>query len=103
MSTINEGSSATMVVAFLDADGVAAVPTSVRYRVDCLTTGAEVTAWTSITAASSVSVPLLPTENVMQSESNASETRRVTVEASYSATDKIVGYDEFTLANSMGL
>jgi hypothetical protein len=103
MATITEGSSADFTVAFLDADGLAAVPTAVRYRIDCMTTGAQVKDWTSLSPASSVTVPLTPTENVMQSESNARETRRVTVEASYAVADKIVDFEEFTLSNSMGL
>jgi hypothetical protein len=103
MSTVNEGSSADFVVSFRDADGDLAVPTAVRYRIDCMTTGAQIKDWTSLSAASSVTVPMTPTENVMQSESNSRETRRVTIEASYAAADKIVDFEEFTLANSMGL
>ena len=103
MATITEGSSADFAVTFKDADGLEVAPTAVRFRIDCMTTGVQIADWASLTPASTVTVPLLPTQNVMQSESNARETRRVTVEASYALADKIVGSEEFTLTNSMGL
>jgi hypothetical protein len=100
---VNEGSSASFTVAFLDADGVATVPNAVRYRIDCMTTGAEIAAWASLTPGTTVSVPLTAALNVMQSEANTRETRRVTVEASYSSDGKLVDFEDFTLANSMGV
>jgi len=100
---VNEGSSAAFTVAFLDEDGVATTPTAVRYRIDCLTTGAEIAAWASLTPGTTVSVPLTAALNLMQAETNERETRRVTVEASYSSDGKLVDYEDFTLANSKGL
>ena len=55
-NTVTEGSSAAFTVAFLDESGVATLPTAVRYRIDCMTTGAEILTWTSLSAATSVSV-----------------------------------------------
>jgi len=101
--TVTEGSSASYTVAFFDAAGVAATPQSIRYRIDCATTGAEITAWTAISAASSITLPLTPTENQMQAESNTRETRRVTVEITHGASDKLVDSQDYTLTNSMGL
>jgi hypothetical protein len=100
---VTEGSSAAFTVAFLDEAGVATLPTAVRYRIDCLTTGAEILTWTSLSAATSVSVPLTAALNLMQAETNARETRRVTVEASYASSGKLVDSEDFVLENSLGL
>ena len=100
---VNEGSSASFTVAFLDEDGASTTPTAVRYRIDCVTTGAEIVTWTSLTPGATVSVPLTAAAHVMQAETNTRESRRVTVEASYSSDGKLVDYEDYTLQNSLGL
>lgn len=100
---VNEGSTAPLVVAFLDSAGAAAVPTAVRYRVDDLTNDAEIVAWTSVTPGSSVTISIAPAVNAMGAETNKKETRRVTIEASYGAADAIVDFEDYTLVNMRGL
>lgn len=59
--------------------GVAATPTNVKYRIDCLTTGAEIADWTSVSAASSVSISITATHNAIQNDSNQREVKQLTV------------------------
>lgn len=85
--TLIEGDAGdTLAVSFWteDADGnrVAAVPTTVEYRVDCLTTGGEVRDWTAVTpAAQAVTIILTADDTAILNDDNLSEHRRVTVTA----------------------
>lgn len=60
--------------------GVASTPSSVRYRVDCLTSHRNVINWTSVSAASSVTIDVGGPYNAIIDENNDYETRQITVE-----------------------
>lgn len=85
MQSINEKSSGYLEVALFDRAGAPAVPSSVTYRIDCLTSGDLVRTWTAATPAAVVQITLTPTDNAMRRESSATEKRRVTLVASYGA------------------
>jgi hypothetical protein len=59
----------------------ASTPSSIRYRVDCLTSKRQVINWTSVSAASSVSITIPGTSNGTIDSSNDLEQRQITVEA----------------------
>lgn len=98
-TTVNEGSGAFLTVTFKDKAGAQAAPTSARYRIDCVTTGEEVADWTAMTAAAQVELAITSAQNAMRSEANANELRRVTVEGTYGAGDKVTGEYEYNVAN----
>jgi hypothetical protein len=103
-TTVKEGCSAWLQVTLKDKTGALAIPTATRYRIDCMTTGAIIKDWTVGPASSAFELALSATDNVMQSENNAQEQRRVTVEASYgSAADKATDEFDFTLVNLSGV
>jgi len=77
---VREGSGFTATARFVSGK-TATAPTTVKYRVDCLTTNKTLTDWTSASAAASVSISITPTENAIQDESNAYETKQLTVAA----------------------
>ena len=87
LSTINEGSTGYLTIAFKDNAGVAVVPTTAQYRVDCITTGVALRALTSLTPASSIQVILTATDTAIQQQTNVQELKRVTVLANYGGTD----------------
>lgn len=100
MQTINERTSAWLTVAFKDKAGALAVPTSVSYRIDCLTTGIVMKADTSVAAASSVEIALSATVNAINTQTNVREQRRVTVTAQYGDnTDQIVAEFDYFVRN----
>lgn len=51
-----EGSTATLAIVWKDEDGEAVTPSSVEYRIDCLTTGQEVRAKTSATPGADIAI-----------------------------------------------
>lgn len=63
------------------ASAAAETPTSLKYRIDCLTTGKQIADWTTLTAASSASISVTGTHNAIQDDANDSEVRQLTVMA----------------------
>lgn len=75
---VKEGSSFTATAYFRNgATGEA--PTTAKYRVDCLTTGKELTGWTSLSVAASINITVTATENAIQDQSSRVERKQLTV------------------------
>jgi hypothetical protein len=99
----NEGQSATVTIVFRDDDGVATTPGTLRYRIDCLTTGRMVRDWTTLTPASSVDIPITPADNAIKSSRNATERKQLVVQTEYGTDDQAVEYVEWTVKNLQGV
>lgn len=84
---INEKTASWLALSFYDKDDAPVVPVSLSYRIDCLTTGAEIVADTVIAAAASVEVKFSSTVNSLQNQTNPYERREVTVTATHGADD----------------
>lgn len=95
MHTVNENNTAYLTVDFRDKRNRLAAPTAVTYRIDCLTTGAPVKAWTAIDPAASVEIIISAVENAILG-ANEREQRRVTVVAAYGSGNEDQATDEFT-------
>ena len=77
-----EGSAFTATADFRTrSTAAAATPTTIHYRVDCLTTGVELADWTSVSAASNVSISITGTHNAIQNDCNRYETKQLTIMA----------------------
>lgn len=83
---IKEKSTAYLVTSFRDKHRRLAAPTSVQYRIDCLTTRRNVRVWTSIEPAAQVEIKLTPEDNAIFG-SGERERRLVTVVAAYEGSD----------------
>lgn len=106
---VNEGSSFTLKVDFLDKTGAPATPSSITYRVDDVTglsesaVGVRVRADTSVATASSVEITLDSVDTAVLDASKTFETRRVTVKASYGASDTLNDQFFFYVRNLGGV
>jgi len=100
---VTEGSSANIVVDFLDANGVAAVPSAVTYRIDCVTTGQIVRADTALTPAASITVAVVPADTQILSSANSVEEKRLTVKATFGAGDNFNGEFVYYVKNLVGV
>ena len=56
-------------------------PTTVQYRVDCLSTGYPVLDWTSVGSGTSVTIPVTASDNLILDDTNQREQRVLTVMA----------------------
>ena len=75
-----EGSSFSLPVYLRDrATASAVTPTTIHWRLDCLTTGRELEGATIVTPASSFTIALTGSHNAIRNDSNEQETKQVTV------------------------
>ncbi len=77
---VNEKTSFSATSYYRNGDA-AGSSTTAEYRVDCLTSGQELTDWTSLTPAASIAIAITPTENRIVDTWNLSERKQLTVSA----------------------
>lgn len=96
---VNEGSAFTATANFRTRSTAAAsTPTTVRYRVDDPCYG-EILAWTSASAASSVTITVSSAANEIQDESNTRESRLLTFEADAGLSTQVRGTVAYDVQN----
>lgn len=79
---VKEGSAFTATAYMRDrATAAASTPMSIKYRVDCLTTGQALTDWTTVTAAATATIAITSTHNAIQG--SGTERKQLTVAANY--------------------
>jgi hypothetical protein len=78
-------------------------PTNVQYRLDCLTTGAQILDWTSVVTGETVSITVTPTQNAIQHSGNRNERKQLTVAADYGLSTQFVESIDWEITNLQGL
>ena len=81
---VNESSALTVTAKVWDDSTevwTAQVPTTLHYRIDCLSSGYAITDWTSITADDVSSIAITATENAIQNDWNETERKQLTLKA----------------------
>lgn len=99
MDTVNEGSTAYLVAAFLNRNGVAEAPDTISYSVRDLYSGTELRANTAVTPAATVEIELTPTDNRILAKSYAREMRVVKVIATFGVGDTITSVHRYWVRN----
>jgi hypothetical protein len=87
VTSTQEGSSFN-AIAYFRLAGTASASTTAKYRVDCLTTGKELTDWTTLTPAVSISIALTATHNAIQRQTNTWERKQLIVASDPDAADQ---------------
>lgn len=104
LTTVNEESTSWLDIVFTDADGVAACPTDITYRIDCLTTNTTIATWTAFTPASSIiEIEVTSDQNAIQTATNDYEKRAVTIKATYGTGDQTTEAHEYQVKNLYGV
>lgn len=99
LDIVNQDSTAYLTVTPKNKSGVAEAPDSMSYRIDCLTSAKQILDDTALVAASSVEITLTPTDNAIQAEANAYETKIVTVTCTYGASDGVKSQYHYKVRN----
>ena len=97
--SVNEESTAFLTVSFYDKNDELTTPTTVSYRVDCLTNNSELRDWTGIAPASQVEITLDSNDNTIIDQWNFEEIRLVTIEAYYGVADKLTTTYKYLVRN----
>ena len=86
---VNEGTSFEVETTFYGPDGSVVSPSSVDYRIDCVTTGGPIRDWTAISPGGTVTIPIEKDENAILDSSNQVEEKLLTIRAAYGAGKQI--------------
>lgn len=81
IGSVNENSRYPLTWRLFDGDNNPIVPATLRYRIDCESTGRELQGWTDITPAPVTSLVVPSTVNAIQNRANSAELKTLTVEA----------------------
>jgi hypothetical protein len=100
---INEGSRLPLTTRFVDSTGGAIIPVTLRYKLDCKTTGRELLGWTIATPTSSLVYTIPASLNVLQNQGNAFELKTFTVEANYGTDDQFTSAYTYQVQNLQAL
>jgi hypothetical protein len=101
--TVNEKSTAYLTVECLDKNGAAAAPSALSYQIHDVASGEEVRAPTALGAAAEVEITLTPADNTLVNTSRDRETRRVTISATYGASDQVHDVYEYDVKNLVAI
>jgi len=100
----NEGSAFIATAYFrLRSTAAAATPTNVRYRIDNLSTRTELAGWTTVSAASNISIAITATHNAIQNNASKTERLQLTVAADHDLATQHRETKEWTITNLYGM
>lgn len=81
---VNEASVAYLKMSFLNKEKVLAAPAAITYAVQCMTTGTQIIAETSVASpADTVEITIPSSANAIINQANRYELRRVTVRTAF--------------------
>lgn len=101
---IKEKSQLVIGATFRDRATAANVtPTNIKYRLDCLTTGAVILDWTTVSSDDEIAITVTPTQNQMQSQCNVRERKQLTVAADYGLSTQYLESIEYDVQNLRGI
>ena len=93
-----------MTVSFFDENGNPMTPTTVDYRIDCMTTGRAVQPWISAGAPASVmTIVVTASQNAIINEGDSYETKCVTVRANFSLPTEFTSQYLYQVENLPGI
>lgn len=101
--TVNEREYFKLRWTVLDENAAASVPRSMRYRVECRTTGKELVAWTDIPLNATTTLAIPSSVNAIQKDSNPVETKVITVDTNYEDDDRVPAEYAWDVRNLGGL
>jgi len=94
-SEVPEGSSFD-VTAYFRTNGAGTTPTTARYRIDNLTTGGNDRAWTDLTPAESITIPITPDDTAV-TVNDRKEHKQITVEVNTDLDTQVRQQIDFTV------
>jgi hypothetical protein len=85
------------------ATKAALAPTTVHYRVDCLTSKKELITWTSVSAGENITINMTAAFNAIQVESNPWERKQLIVKADDGLSTQTIGQVRYKVKNLRGI
>src|SRR5688572_9643249 len=99
----NEEDAFVWTYKFLDTGGLPSIPTTARYRIECLTTQRMMRDWTEITPASEVEIIITSSDNAINNNRNSTERRLIIIQSNYDTDTQKSTTDEWVVRNLQGV
>ncbi len=101
---VEEDSAFDLVAYFRTRDTKTALaPTTIRYKVDCLTTRTALKAWTTVSAAASVTITMTAVFNAIQDAVNPWERKQITIQADFGLSTQLTKTRNWKVFNVWGI
>jgi hypothetical protein len=81
----------------------ASTPTTIHYRIDCLSTKTKLQDWTSVSAAAEATITITSTHNAIQDDNNNRERRQILVQADQGLSTQATGRAVWLVENYHGI
>lgn len=81
----------------------ASTPTTIHYRLDCLSTNSQIVDWTSVVTASAVNITIGSDTNQILSDRNALERKQITVKTDSGLSTQQIKAASWTVRNLQGI
>ena len=85
------------------ATKAASIPTTIRYRIDCLKTRTKIRDWTSVSAAANVTITITASDNEIIDDSNRLERKQIIVQADNGLSTQVNGKAFWKIENLTGI
>lgn len=99
---VTERSTVIVTVKFLDRTSGLVTPTNAKYRIDDISSGAQIADWTALTPASSNSITVTSTQNAILNNTRNVERKQMTVAADYGLSTEYRETAVWTVENVAG-
>ena len=93
---------AFQATAYFRSGDASSAPSTLKYRLDCLTTRKVVTDWTTLTAAAAVNFNITATQNATQDQSRRTELKQITVSANHGLATQFRATAKYRVENIEG-
>jgi hypothetical protein len=103
MKSVNENGTLYITASFYDTANALFTPAAADYRIDCLTTGNEVRAWTDLTPATSVTIAVTGDDTQIYNENNSREVRQLVVRYTDASGNSQTNQTQFRVDNLRGI
>lgn len=97
---VNERSQRRPTIEVLNSDDEHVSPSTVRYRVDCVTTQTQVIDWTDAGAVSTQTIAIPASAMVIIDNANAMETKRMSVQVNWGTDSQLSQAIEWDVLNN---
>ena len=103
MQIVNEATSVELSAAIRGDDGSLVAPTTLKYRLDCETSGKAITAWTSLTPEAITAIRIPASSNAIQDDGQPFEDKAVTIMADEGLLTQQVEVKKYRVRNLGGI
>ena len=101
--TVNEREYFELRWTVLDRNAQPSTPRSMRYRIDCDSTNAELVPWTELPIGATTTLAIPSQVNAIRNQSSVSEVKVITVDTNYADPDRVPAEYRWNVRNLRGL